>query len=149
VTSLSKSLKNKTSFPQTQQSACESRSDLFTSSTRSTDPKRVVKAEIFAFQLLPCFFFLLFQVKAALERLEAPSSSSEDSSSSSSSSGKLNLSILMLSAAMERVRDLSVAHFPLFLPLLFPIPVWLFTTWPRLRRLSLSVFFWSGVRALY
>jgi hypothetical protein len=87
-----------------------------------------VKAEIFAFQLLPSFFFLFCRVKAALERLEVPSSSSEDSSSSSSSSspGRLNLSILVLSAAMERVSDLMVAPFPLFLPFLLPIPVWLF-----------------------
>jgi hypothetical protein len=47
-----------------------------------------VKAERFAFQLLQRFFFLFCRVKAALERLEVPSSSSEDSSSSSS--GKLN-----------------------------------------------------------
>jgi hypothetical protein len=139
VTSLSKSLKTKNSFPQTQHSACESRSDLFTSSTRPTYPKR----------LLPDLFFLLFRVKAALEKLEVPSSSSEDSSSTSLSSDKLNLSILVLSDAMERVRDLTVAHFPLFLPLLFPVTVWIFPTWPRLGRLSISMFFWSGVRELY
>jgi hypothetical protein len=110
-----------------------------------------MKAERCAFQLLPRFLFLFCLFKAALERLDVPSSSSEDSSSSSSSSssGKLNLSILVLSAAMERVSDLMVAHFPLFLPLLLPVPVWLFPTWPRLRRLNLSVLFWSGVRALY
>jgi hypothetical protein len=144
VASLSKSLKTKTYFPQTQQYACESRSDLFTSSTRPTVPKRIVKAKRFAFQLLPHFFFLLCRVKSALEQLEVPSSSSEDSSSSSSSSGKLNLSILVLGAMMERVRDLIVAPFPLFLPLLLPVPVWLFSTWPRLRRLSLSVFSGQG-----
>jgi hypothetical protein len=84
-----------------------------------------VKAERFAFQLVPHFFFLLFRIKVALEQLEVPSSSSEYSSSSSSSlsSGKLNLSILVLNAAMERVRDLMVTPFPLFLPLLFPSPV--------------------------
>jgi hypothetical protein len=123
VTSLSKSLKTKTSFPQTHQSACESKSDLFTSSTRPTDPKRIVKAERFAFQLLPHFFFSLCRVKSTLELLEVPSSSSEDSSSSSSSSGKLNLPILVLSAAMERVRNLVVAPFLLFLPLLLPVTV--------------------------
>jgi hypothetical protein len=120
VTSLLKSLKTKASFPQTQQSACESRSDLFTSSTRPTDTNCIFKAERFAFQLLPRFFFLLWRVKAALERLEVPYSSSEYSSSS----------ILVLSAAMERVRDLSVAPFPLFLPLLLSVPVWIFPTWP-------------------
>jgi hypothetical protein len=73
--------------------------------------------------LLPRFFFLQCRVKAALERLEVPYFSSEDSFSSSSSAGKLNLSILVLSAAMERVRDLSVAPFPLFLPLLLQVPV--------------------------
>jgi hypothetical protein len=121
VTSLSKSLKIKTSFPQTQQSASESKSDLFTSSTWPTDPKRIVKAERFAFQLVPRFLFLLCRVKEALERLEVPSSSSEDSSSLSS--GKLNLSILVLTAAMERVSDLMVTAFPLFFPLLLPAPV--------------------------
>jgi hypothetical protein len=98
--------------------------------------------------MLPCFFFLLCRVKAALERLDVPSSSSEDSSSSSSSSsssGKLNLSILVFSAAMEWVRDLIVASFPLIFPL--PFPVWTFPTWPRLRRFRLSVFLLSGVRA--
>jgi hypothetical protein len=141
VTSRSKSLKTYTPFPQTQQSACESRSDLLASSTRPTDPRRIVKAERFAFQLFPRFFFLLWRVKAALERLDVPSSSSEDSSSSSSSVGKLNLSILVISAAMERVRNLSVAPFPLILPLPLPFPVWLFPTWPRLSRLSLRIFF--------
>jgi hypothetical protein len=101
-----------------------------------------VKAERFAFQLLSHFFFLLWLVKAELERLDVPYSSSEDSSSSSSSSsGKLNLSILVLSPAMEWVRDLSVAPFPLFFPLPLPFPVRPFPTRPRLRRLSLSVFF--------
>jgi hypothetical protein len=84
-----------------------------------------VKADRFAFQLLPRFFFLLWRVKAALERLEFPSSSSEDKYSSSSSSGKLGLSTLVLSAAMEQVRDLIVAPFPLFLPSLLTVPVWL------------------------
>jgi hypothetical protein len=117
-------LKTKTSFPQTQQSACESKSDLFTYSTWPTDPKHIVKAKRFAFQLVArFFFFLLCRVKAALDRLEVPSSSSEDSSSSSLSSGKLNLSILVLNAAMERVSDLIVTAFPLFLPLLLPAPV--------------------------
>jgi hypothetical protein len=118
-------LKTKTSFPQTQQSACESNSDLFTSLTWPTDPKRIVKAERFAFQLLARSFFLIWLVKAVLERLEVLSSSSEDSSSSSSSlsSGKLNLSILVLNAAMERVSDLIVTAFPLFFPLLLPAPV--------------------------
>jgi hypothetical protein len=110
------------SFPQTQQSACESRSDLFVSSTRPKDPRRIVKAERFDFQLVPRFFFLLWWVKSALEQSGVPSSSSEDSSSSSASSGKLNLSILVISAAMERVRDLIVAPFPLFLPLMLPFP---------------------------
>jgi hypothetical protein len=142
VTYLSKSLKTKTSFPQTQQSACESRSDLFVSSTRPTYPKHIVKAERFAFQLVPCLLLFLSRVKAALDRLDVPSSASDySSSSSSSSSGKLNLSILVLSAAIERVRDLLVAPFPLFFPLMLPFPVWPFPTLPRLRRLSLSVFF--------
>jgi hypothetical protein len=79
---------------------------MFTCSTRSPDPKRIVKAERFTFQLLPRFLLLLFQIKESLKLLEAPSSSSEDSSSSSSSSGKLNLSMLVLSAAMERVNEL-------------------------------------------
>jgi hypothetical protein len=96
---------------------------MFTSSTWTTDPKRIVKAERFAFQLLPRFFFLLCLVKAALERLEVPSSSSEDSSSFSLSSGKLNLSILVLNTAMERVSDLIVTAFPLFLPFMLPAPV--------------------------
>jgi hypothetical protein len=89
-----------------------------------------VKAERFAFQLLPHFFFLFCRVKSALERLEVPSYSYEDSSSSSSSSssGKLNLSILVLNVAMEWVRDLSVAPFPLFLTLLLPVTVWFFPT---------------------
>jgi hypothetical protein len=82
-----------------------------------------VKAERFAFQLVPRFFFLLFRVKASLDRLEVTSSSSEDSSSSSLSSGKLNLSILVLNAAMERVSDLMVTPFLLFLPLLLPVQV--------------------------
>jgi hypothetical protein len=141
VASRSKSLKTKTYFPQTQQSACESRSDLLASSTHPTDPRRIVKAEKVAFQLPPRFLFLLWRFKAPLYRLEVPSSSSEDSSSSSSSSssGKLNLAILVVSAAMEWVRDLSVGPFPLFFPL--PFPVWPFQTWPRLRCLSLSLFF--------
>jgi hypothetical protein len=92
-------------------------------SPEPTDPKRIVKAERFAFQLVPRFFFLLCRVNAALERLEVPSYSSEDSSSSSSSSGKLNLSILVLNAAMERVSDLMVTAFPVFLPLLLPATV--------------------------
>jgi hypothetical protein len=124
VTSRSKSLKTKTSFPRTKQSACESRSDLLASSTRPTYPKRIVKAERFAFQLPPSFFFLLLRVKASLERLEVPSSSYEDSSSSSSSSGKLNLSLLLVSATMERVRDLIVGPFPIFFPMPLPFPVW-------------------------
>jgi hypothetical protein len=82
-----------------------------------------MKDEIFAFQLVPGFFFLPCRVKAALERLEVPSSSSEDSSSSSLSSGKLNLSMLVLNAAMERVSDLMVTPFPLFLPFFLPAPV--------------------------
>jgi hypothetical protein len=41
----------------------------------------LVKSERFAFKLLPHFFFLLWRIKAALERLDVPSSSSEDSSS--------------------------------------------------------------------
>jgi hypothetical protein len=82
-----------------------------------------VKAERFAFQLVPRFFFLLCRIKAALEPLEVLSSSSEDSSSSSLSSGKLNLSVLVLNAAMEWVSDLAVTAFPLFLPLLLPDPV--------------------------
>jgi hypothetical protein len=82
-----------------------------------------VKAERFASQLAPRFFFLLYRVKAALEILEVPSSSSEDSSSSSLSPGKLNLSILLLNAAMEQVSDLMVTPFRLFLPLLLPAPV--------------------------
>jgi hypothetical protein len=116
-------LKTKTSFPQTHQSACESKSDLFTSSTWPTDPKRIVKAERFAFQLVPRLFFLLCRVKAAMERLEVPSSSSEDSSSSSLPSDKLILSILVLNAAMDRVSDLMATAFPLLLPLLLPAPV--------------------------
>jgi hypothetical protein len=148
VTSRSKSLKTKTSFPKTQQYARESRSDLFLSSTSPTDPRRIVNAERFAFQLpLSFFFFLLWWVKSAFERLEVPSSSSEDSSSSSP--GRLNLSILVVSDAMERVRDLIVGPFPLFFPVALSFPLWPFPTWPRLRRLSLSVFFWSGVRAWY
>jgi hypothetical protein len=75
-------LKTKTSFPQTQQSAWESKSDLLTSFTWPTDPKRIVNAERFAFQLLARFFFLRWWVNAALELLEVPYSSSEDSSSS-------------------------------------------------------------------
>jgi hypothetical protein len=82
-----------------------------------------VKAERFAFQLVALFSLLLWRVKAALERLEVPSSSSEDSSSSSLSSGKLNLSTLVLNAAIERVIDLIVTAFPFFLPLLLPAPV--------------------------
>jgi hypothetical protein len=58
-----------------------------------------------------------------LEGLGVRSSSSEDSSSSSSSSGKLNLSILVVSAAMERVRDLIVGPFLLFFPLPLPLPL--------------------------
>jgi hypothetical protein len=125
-------LETKTSFPQTQQSACESKSDLFTSSTWPTDPKHIVKAERFSFQLLPHFYLLLCRFKAALELLEVPSSSSEYLFSSSSSLGKLILSILLLSAPMERVSDLMATPFPLLLPLLFPFllpdPVWLFQT---------------------
>jgi hypothetical protein len=78
VTSLSKSLKTRTYFPQTQQSAWEFKSDLFTSFTWPTDPKRIVKAERFSFKLLARFFFLLWRVKAALERFEVAYSSSED-----------------------------------------------------------------------
>jgi hypothetical protein len=136
VTSLSKSLKTKTSFPQTQQSACESKSDLFASSTWPTDPKRIVKGERFAFQLVARFFFLLCRVKSELERLELPSSSSEDSSSSSLSSGELNLSMLVLNAAMERVSDLIVTDFPLLLPLLLPAPVWFFPKMATLEALK-------------
>jgi hypothetical protein len=101
-----------------------------------------VKAERFAFQLVARFFFLLCQVKEALERLEATSSSSEDSSSLSS--GELNLSILVLNAAMERVSDLIVTDFPLLLQLLLTAPVWLLPEWPRLRRLILSFFSGQG-----
>jgi hypothetical protein len=75
---------------------------MLASSTGPTDPRRIVKAERFAFQLFPHFFFLLWRVKAALEQFDVPSSSSEESSSSSSLSGKLNVSMLVLSAAMER-----------------------------------------------
>jgi hypothetical protein len=143
VNSRSKSLKTKTSFPHTQQSACESRSDMLASSTRLTDPRRIVKAERFAFKLLPRFFFLLWLFKSALEPLDVPYSSSEESSSSSSSSqsGKLNLSILVLSSTMEWARYLIVGPFPLFFPLSLPFPVWSLPTWPSLRRLSLSVLF--------
>jgi hypothetical protein len=130
VTSRSKSLRTKTYFPQTQKSACESRSDLVASSTRPTDPRRIAKAERFSFQLPPRFFFLLWRVKAAFERLEVPSSSSEDSSSSSSSC-KLSLSILVVSAAVERVRYLIVGPFLLFCQLPLPFPLWHFPTWPR------------------
>jgi hypothetical protein len=100
-----------------------------------------VKDERFAFQLLPCFFFLIWTVKAALEQLDIPSSSSEDSYLSSSPTCKLNLSILVLSAAIDRARDLMVAPFPLPFTLPLPFIVWHFPTWTRLMRLSLSVFF--------
>jgi hypothetical protein len=76
VTSRSKSLNTKTSFQQTQQSACEWRSDLFPSSTWPTDPRRIVKAERLSFQFPPHFFFLTRQVKAPFEYLEVASSSS-------------------------------------------------------------------------
>jgi hypothetical protein len=71
----------------------------------------------------PNFFFLLWWVKSAFERLEVPSYSSEGSYSSSSSPDRLNLSILVFSAAMEQVRDLIVGTFPLFFLVPFPFPL--------------------------
>jgi hypothetical protein len=71
-----------------------------------------VKAERFAFQFPTRFFFLLWRVKAAFERLDV-SSSSYEYSSSWSSSGRLNLSLLLVSATMDGVRDFIVGPFSL------------------------------------
>jgi hypothetical protein len=139
VTSWSKSLKTKTSFTQTQQSACELRYDLSPSSTRPADPSRIVKAERFAFQLLPRFFLFIWRVVAAIGRLKVPSSSSYDSSSSSP--GKLNLSNLVASAVMEQVSDFSVGPLPLHLPGSLSFPPWPFQSCPRFRRLRRNTFF--------